>query len=487
MQAHAELALAEVPQDAAGAEEAAAAAAPAADDVVIRVRGLSKCYLIYDRPQDRLKQALVPRLRRLLGRPSRSYYREFWALRDVSFEVRRGETVGIIGRNGSGKSTLLQILCGTLFPNAGSVEVRGRVAALLELGSGFNPEFTGRENVYLYASVLGLSRAEVDARFDAIAAFADIGDFIDQPLKTYSSGMHVRLAFAVAVCVDPDILVVDEALAVGDEAFQRKCFARIEEMKAHGATILFVSHSTQIIVELCQRALLIEKGELAMEGAPKTVIAWYQQLLYATGERAAQVRAALRRAAAGIEPAILPELAQTEAASALPEESMDFYDPALKPQTTQTYLENGACITNVRITDESGRRVNVLTHGRRYLYRYEVAFSEHVDVVDFAMLIKTVSGLELAGQTMYRVGGYSARAGQVVEIAFPFVASMLPGAYFVNAGCYSRAGSHRQLHRIIDAIMFKVTPWTPPRPRLGIVDIVPEGCFGEATLRVIKA
>lgn len=275
MQAHAELALAEVPQDAAGAEEAAAAAAPAADDVVIRVRGLSKCYLIYDRPQDRLKQALVPRLRRLLGRPSRSYYREFWALRDVSFEVRRGETVGIIGRNGSGKSTLLQILCGTLFPNAGSVEVRGRVAALLELGSGFNPEFTGRENVYLYASVLGLSRAEVDARFDAIAAFADIGDFIDQPLKTYSSGMHVRLAFAVAVCVDPDILVVDEALAVGDLRFQLKCLRRMRELKDRGCSILFVSHAPGVVEALCDRAIWLEQGKLHREGPPSEVVRRY--------------------------------------------------------------------------------------------------------------------------------------------------------------------------------------------------------------------
>src|SRR5262245_22220073 len=209
------------------------------DDVAIRIRDVDKHYLIFARPEDRLKQMLVPRLQRLACRAQSRYYRDFAALTGVSFDIKRGETVGIVGRNGSGKSTLLQIVCGTLRPTHGTVEVNGRIAALLELGAGFNPEFTGRENVYLNAAILGLSRAEIDERFQSIADFADIGEFIEQPVKTYSSGMYVRLAFATAINVDPDILVVDEALAVGDEAFQRKCYARIEAIKEKGGTILF--------------------------------------------------------------------------------------------------------------------------------------------------------------------------------------------------------------------------------------------------------
>lgn len=241
-------------------------------NAIIQVSGLSKCYQIYGRPQDRLRQAIVPRLQRLAGRPPVCYYQDFWALREVSFEVGYNETVGIVGRNGSGKSTLLQLICGTLSPTAGKVETHGRIAALLELGAGFNPEFTGRENVYLNAAVLGLSQDEIRGRFDAIAAFADIGPFIDQPVKTYSSGMVVRLAFSVAINVEPDILVVDEALAVGDELFQRKCFSRIEALKAGGTTVLFVSHSGSTVVELCDRAILLEGGELLAMGSPRHIV-----------------------------------------------------------------------------------------------------------------------------------------------------------------------------------------------------------------------
>ncbi|HHQ4708182.1 TPA: ABC transporter ATP-binding protein, partial [Aeromonas veronii] len=221
-------------------------------DIAIKVENLSKCYEVYDTPRDRLKQFIFPRMQSVVRIVERqNYFREFWALRNVNFEVKKGETVGIIGCNGSGKSTLLQMICGTLNPTSGSINTKGRIAALLELGSGFNPEFTGRENVYLNGAVLGLSNKEIDERFDDIADFADIGEFIERPVKTYSSGMTVRLAFAVQAMVDPDILVVDEALAVGDEKFQRKCFARLEELKSKGSSILFVSHSSASIVELC--------------------------------------------------------------------------------------------------------------------------------------------------------------------------------------------------------------------------------------------
>lgn len=236
-------------------------------DLAIAVQCLSKCYHIYDRPQDRLKQGL--------WRGRKQFFREFWALRNVSFEVRKGEAVGIIGRNGSGKSTLLQLIAGTLAPTSGDVRVNGRIAALLELGSGFNPDFTGRENVYMNGAILGLSQEEIAARFDEIADFADIGQFIDQPVKTYSSGMIVRLAFAISACVEPDILIVDEALAVGDAAFQFKCMQRIERLTHSGTTLLFVSHDIGAVKSFCQRAVYLSKGEVKAAGSASDMAELY--------------------------------------------------------------------------------------------------------------------------------------------------------------------------------------------------------------------
>lgn len=240
-------------------------------DIAIKADRLGKEYQLYERPVDRLKQIFAGNKRR--------YYREFSALSDVSFELKKGEVLGLVGRNGAGKSTLLQLICGTLTPSTGSVTVQGRIAALLELGAGFNPDFSGRENVYLNASILGLSKAEIDDRYEAIVEFSGIESFINQPVKTYSSGMYVRLAFSIATSVDPDILIVDEALSVGDGAFARKSFDRIMKLKARGATILFCSHSTYQIEALCGRAIWLEKGRVQMMGNPATVVANYQGFL----------------------------------------------------------------------------------------------------------------------------------------------------------------------------------------------------------------
>jgi lipopolysaccharide transport system ATP-binding protein len=245
-------------------------------EIAISVTNLSKSYQIYHQPHDRLKQTVYPRLQRLLGKPGGKYYREFWALRDVNLEIPKGSTMGIIGRNGSGKSTLLQLICGTLNPTIGSVHTSGRVAALLELGSGFNPEFTGRENVFLNAAVLGLSREETEARFDRIAAFADIGAFIEEPVKTYSTGMYVRLAFAVIAHVDADILVIDEALAVGDAVFTQKCMRFIRNFQEHG-TMLFVSHDTSSVQNLCKSAIWLRDGKMERSSRSKDVVEAYLQ------------------------------------------------------------------------------------------------------------------------------------------------------------------------------------------------------------------
>lgn len=267
---------------------------------VIRARNLGKCYQIYAQPQDRLKQ--------FLSRGRRQYFREFWALNDVSFEVMPGEVVGILGRNGSGKSTLLQLVCGTLTPTSGEVEVKGRVAALLELGAGFNPEFTGRENVFLSAAVLGLSETEIAARYEDIVDFSGIRDFIDQPVKTYSSGMYVRLAFSVAISVDPDILVIDEALSVGDGEFSRKSFDRIMALKEAGKTILFCSHSMYQIEAICNRALWLNQGELKVIGEPAEAIVAYNAFVNAQRSEA-QAEAA---AAGGVVSSAAPGTATIE-------------------------------------------------------------------------------------------------------------------------------------------------------------------------------
>lgn len=441
------------------------------DPPAIRVRDLSKHYLIYERPEDRLKQMLVPRLQRALGREPRRYYRDFAALQGVSFEVQRGETVGIIGRNGSGKSTLLQMICGTLRPTGGSVEVNGRIAALLELGAGFNPEFTGRENVFLNAAILGLSRAEVEDRFDAIAAFADIGQFIERPVKTYSSGMFVRLAFATAINVDPDILVVDEALAVGDEAFQRKCFARIEQIQEKGATVLFVSHGVQSIVQLCSRAMLMEGGELLLQGSPKMVTSQYMRLSNASPDVVAEVRSAIRKMRDGAQPSAPTPGSplqgdSPEPATRLPDQppesdAHEAFDATLVAHPT--VLESrGARIRNVCMRDRRGRQVNVLEMGRAYTYEYWVDFDAPCTDVGFALMIRTVTGIGLSGAATNfskndRVPEIA--EGSVVRIRFDFTCPLTPGVYFLNAGVLGTTGGESiTIHRILDAYAIRVTP-----------------------------
>lgn len=258
-----------------------ARASPMCSDAIIKIKNLNKCYEIYAKPQDRLKQMLYPIIQGALGRPKGKYHREFWALKNVNFEVNKGETIGIVGLNGSGKSTLLKLICGTLSPTQGSIETRGKIVALLELGTGFNPEFTGKENVYFNASIMGLSKEEIDAKYEAIIAFADIGDFINQPVQRYSSGMYVRLAFAVIANVDADILIIDEALAVGDAVFSQKCMRFLHNFKKTG-TIFFVSHDSSAVMNLCDRAVWLEKGSVQAIGSAKDVCEQYLAKRYSS-------------------------------------------------------------------------------------------------------------------------------------------------------------------------------------------------------------
>jgi len=446
------------------------------EDVAISVKDLGKCFHIYDKPRDRLLQ--------MFARRHKKFYREFWALRNVSFDIRRGETVGIVGRNGSGKSTLLQIICGTLNPTSGSVATHGRIAALLELGSGFNPEFTGRENVYLNASVLGLSVAEIDARYDEIVAFANIGDFIAQPVKTYSSGMLVRLAFAVAINVDPEILIVDEALSVGDELFQRKCFARIEAIRAKGATILFVSHSGSTIVDLCDTAILMDAGDKLLEGVPKQIVGRYQKLLYAPPDKQAEVREQIQRAEESRLHLGGDNVHSEHAPALLPEaDEQERFDSGLKPTSTIEYASNGALIEAVEIRTLGDRRVNHLVRGREYRYMYSVRFQEAASNVRFGMMIKTLNGVELGGAVSSpanRIALDRVAAGAVYKVEFRFTCSLNAGLYFLNAGVAGAInGEESYLHRLVDVSMFRVQS-SEQDLATGIVDF---NCYPEIELQ----
>lgn len=444
------------------------------NDIAVKIEKLSKCYNIYNQPQDRLKQSILPRLQALAGKPAKTYFHEFWALRDVSFEIKKGETIGIIGRNGSGKSTLLQLICGTLTPTIGSVETKGRVAALLELGSGFNPEFTGRENVVLNGALLGLSTEEINERFADIEAFADIGDFIEQPVKMYSSGMVVRLAFAVQAMVDPDILIVDEALAVGDEKFQRKCFARLEELKRKGTAILFVSHSGPQIVELCDAALLLEQGARLMYSKPATVVRAYQKLIYAPAEQHSMLVQEYRTAdmlANGAKPnSMLAEpfeqptnqsnagIANMEPVDDTSNDTQkDYFDSGLVPETTTVYPIQGAEILSFQILDMDGNVVNLLQLGKDYQFKVSGRFLTAREKVFFGIHIRTISGVELTGQRYPEEGTYieKVNAGEHFHITYGFKTVMMPGVYFSGGGVWS-LNEPTCLHRILDALMFRV-------------------------------
>jgi lipopolysaccharide transport system ATP-binding protein len=404
----------------------------------------------------------------MAGQMPKQYFREFWALKGVSFEIKKGETVGIIGHNGSGKSTLLQLICGTLNPTGGNVQTNGRIAALLELGSGFNPEFTGRENVFMNATVLGLSQKEIDARLDSILAFADIGDFIERPVKTYSSGMLVRLAFAVQASVDPDILVVDEALAVGDEKFQRKCFARLEDLKSRGSSILFVSHSPASIIELCDHTLFLHHGERLMyDQAPKAIRA-YQKLIYAPVEEQKQLVQEYRLADQSGE--IAGNIGQTSSMDITHEQSSDTLDSGLLPETTTIYPVQGAEINSIEIHDTKGHVVNVLQLGGTYHFVLAGRFMVDFAGVFFAVHIRSISGLVITGQRYPEEGTFfnQAEAGKTFKISFAFKMDLLPGVYFVGGGIWS-SQEPNCAHRILDAIMFRVIPIGKPTS-FGYVD-----------------
>ena len=388
------------------------------DEIAIQVKDVVKVYKLYEKMRDRVKDAFG------LGRGG---FKLHYALNGVNMDVKKGETVGIIGTNGSGKSTILKIITGVLHPTSGEVIVNGRISALLELGAGFNPEYSGVENVYLNGTMMGFSEKEIDAKLPAILEFADIGDYVYQPVKTYSSGMFVRLAFAVAINIEPEILIVDEALSVGDVFFQSKCYHKFEEFKQMGKTIVFVSHDLSSIAKYCDRVFLLNQGTLLGVGGPKEMIDAYKQVL--VGQyKGGMTKTALDEA---------------------------FEDASGTNPNALEYGDGKARIEEYYLTDENGTRTTTLLKGSEFTLHLKVRFQENVPAPIFAFTVKNVRGTEITGTNtmLEKVFLDGVSAGQVKEITFTQRADLQGGEYLLSLGVTGYNGDVFQVyHRLYDII-----------------------------------
>ena len=413
-------------------------------ETTIQVDHVSKVYRLYEKPRDRIKEAFS------LSR--KVYYKEHYALQDVSFSVCRGETVGIIGVNGAGKSTILKIITGVLNPTEGNVTVNGRISALLELGAGFNMEYTGIENIYLNGTMIGFSREEIDKKLDDILAFADIGDFVYQPVKTYSSGMFVRLAFAVAINIDPEILIVDEALSVGDAFFQVKCYHKFEEFKRQGRTILFVSHDLGSIQKYCDRVVLLDKGRKLAEGAPKDMIDLYKKVMVGLETPNANAGAEAPKA-------LEPEAAPGEPSTNIPDGQLWRSYMEENPKCS-AYGNGAATILDYCVMDQKGRITNVLGANEAYTVRMKVQFHQRLSEPVFALTLRDKQGTDICGtNTMYE----DFNTGEVKDrdirvISFTQQMNLKGGEYLLCLGCTGFTdGQFEVYHRLYDTCLIRVT------------------------------
>ncbi len=409
-----------------------------AKEIAIHVDHLSKLYKLYDKPSDRLKESL--------GLTRKKRYREHYALTDVSFDIGKGETVGIIGTNGAGKSTILKIITGVLNPTSGEAVVDGRISALLELGAGFNMEYTGIENVYLNGTMMGFTEEEIEARLEGILSFADIGEFAYQPVKMYSSGMFVRLAFAVAINIDPEILIVDEALSVGDVFFQAKCYRKFEEFKQQGRTILFVSHDLGSITKYCDRAILLNQGRKIFEGSPKEAVDIYKKVLVHQYNPEEDGSAAGEGRGDGKE-------------SGIQELSGDWKDSVVTNPNLIEYGEKAAEITDYAVLDENGLITNTLMKGTEFSVRMKVEFHEEIKEPIYAFTIKNLQGIEITGtNTMYEKADVQGKkAGESQEITFTQTLDLQGGEYLISLGCTGyRNGEFTVYHRLYDVCSLTV-------------------------------
>ena len=419
--------------------------------IAISVRDLNKIYKLYDKPVDRLKEAL--------GLSRRKRYKEHYALRNVDMDIRQGETVGIIGTNGSGKSTILKIITGVLNPTSGQVEVDGRISALLELGAGFNMEYNGIENIYLNGTMIGFSKEEIDQKLEGILEFADIGDYVYQPVKTYSSGMFVRLAFAVAINIDPEILIVDEALSVGDVFFQAKCYHKFEEFRNMGKTILFVSHDLSSVSKYCDRVVLLNKGEKLAEGSPKEMIDIYKQVLvgqYTVHDEPEhgtnlledeQVSSAAKGSSAGAGRGSLSKGAALQEGA-----EGDGHTP---PADALEYGNRQGVITEYYMTDDSGMRTNAVLKGSRFSVHMKAAFYEDLPAPIFACSIKNALGVEITGTNSMVEKAFlePVHKGDEKEAVFTQRMSLQGGGYLISLGLTGYEGDQFTVyHRLYDVM-----------------------------------
>ncbi len=395
----------------------------------IKVTQLGKCYHLYDNPMGRVLDLLLP------GEPRR--YQPFWALRNASFEIEQGQTVGIIGRNGSGKSTLLEIICNTLQPSEGEVKISGRIAALLELGAGFNPDFTGRENVYMNAAIMGIDQAVIEDKFSEIEAFANIGEYINYPVSTYSSGMYVRLAFATSIHMDPDILIVDEALAVGDIRFQRKCFREFERFKREGKTILFVTHAVELIRSYCDSAIFLDRGVIRRHGDPRDVVHDYLDMLFGSEDASSGAEGKLPAEGSG-EASLSPGLSTRADGKEL---NRDPGVDGARYRSGYNSAEYRWGERQARIIDyqlQSGGELDpvVLHQGKPFRITMRVYFTVDLDELIYGVTIKTLDGTTVYGANTRERGiePVERRQGDLVDISFSLENNLVQGSYFVSLG-----------------------------------------------------
>lgn len=418
------------------------------DTPSIKVQELSKVYKLFASPFDRVKETFHPFRKK--------YHKRFHALTDLSFEINKGDTVGIVGRNGSGKSTLLQLICGILQPTSGAAVYNGRIAALLELGAGFNPEFTGRENVYLNGSILGLSRREIDECFDSILNFAGIGEFIDQPVKMYSSGMYIRLAFAVAINVRPDILIVDEALSVGDTLFQAKCFAKFREFQKKGVTIIFVTHSIDLVVRYCNKVCLLDQGKMKAFGNSQDVIDQYNKLILAYSNADKKEH-----------PTFCKLENKNDMQTVSDEEMAEFQ---LNPDENK-YGSGEATIDKIGIYTSDGQPVQALKQMEEYEFRLRIVFHSRIENPVVAYTIKDVQGMDITGtNTLYKnleTGVFE--PGEALKVSFKQKIMLNGGGYLLSFGCAGyENGEYVVYERRYDALAFEVAALYPC---VGVVDL----------------
>ena len=414
----------------------------------IDVRNVTKVYRLYDRPADRLKESLSIR--------KKNYHKDFHALRDVSFDVEKGQSVGIIGTNGSGKSTMLKIITGVLTPTDGEVEVQGKISALLELGAGFNMEYTGIENIYMNGTMMGFTKAEMDEKLSEILEFADIGEFVYQPVKSYSSGMFVRLAFALAINVDPEILIVDEALSVGDIFFQAKCYHRMDELRKKGTTILMVTHDMSSVLKYCDKCILLNKGEKVAEGRPGEMVDLYKKILagqYDQLEEMMNEREAANAVSGGGHP-----VHDVRKMPADPDESLMRASMTVNPNVSE-YGNGKAEIYDFGILDKDSRLTNLVLKGERFTIREKIRFFDTIEAPIFTYTIRDKKGNDLSGtNTMFEGQNIrSVHAGNEYEVEFTQQMDLQGGEYLISMSCTGfEQGEHVVYHRLYDLLNLTV-------------------------------